>query len=205
MNTSNWHIHTSWAIGALFVGLVCFFGFRQWLSDHDAMLAAVQQEKISEVIIQKNNETITTLQKQVKDVEADRDAKVAAIRKQAAAIKTPQQAVAAMPDLTGLPLSSFRPLPSGDYEVAGPALVTIAQKLEDGRVCAVQIDACNSVLASERQTNVLLTSNNAELTKEKETWKKAAGHKSFFGKLWNGTKMTAPVAAAIVVLIFGKH
>ena len=204
MNTRTWPIHAGWAVGALFVGLVCVFAFRQWLTDHDAMLAAVQQEKISEAVIQKNNEAIATLQKQVESVEADRDTKVAAIRKQAAAIQTPQQAVDAMPSLAGLPINSFRPLPAGDYAVAGPAVVTIAQKLEDGRVCAVQLTACSSILVSEQQTNTLLADNNAELTKEKQGWKKAAGHKGFFGKLWGGVKQAAPVAAAVAIVVIFK-
>lgn len=204
MNTSTWHIHTIWAACALAALLVCFAGFYQWLKLHDALLEAAQQEKVSEAIIKNNDETIKLLNDQIVDIKTERDAKVAAIMKQKAAIKTPEQAVATMPDLTGLPINSFKPLPTGAYEVQGPAMVTIAQQLEDGRVCTVELNACNEILLKTEQTNILLTSDNTELKKEKESWKKAAGHHGFFGKLWSGTKAVAPVAIAIGILIVGS-
>lgn len=204
MTPRTWPIHTVYAVLILVAAAIAVLGFRSWLQEHDARLQAQEQERVSEAVIQQNDVVVKSLKQQMAETQAEADRKTAVIRHQQAAIKTPAQAVPAIVDAAQLPVNSFKALPTGNYEVTGPATVAIAQTLEDGRVCAVQLTACTSVLASERQTNDLLASNNTELTKEKETWKRAAGHRSFMGRVWEAAK---PVVAAIAggLIVYAVH
>lgn len=207
MNPKTWPIHTSWAVAVLVVALGIAWGIRTWIGEHDARIHAEDQQKITDATLKENAATIKQLQAEKKSVEAERDRQVASLQRQRDALKTPQQAVAAMPDLTGLPVTSFRLLPSGNYEVTAPATVTIAQQLEDGRICKVQLAACDKLYAAEQETTKRLNENVVALQAANAKWQTAAGKRKLILRIWDKTKEVAAIAGAagLVYLAAAKH
>lgn len=202
--TPTWHFHLNYNLVYLVIIAILAVSAWNWLHEHDLRVRAEEQEKASEAIIKKNEADRKQLEQDKADVVQQRDKAVADLQRRRAAIKTPEQAVAAMPELTGLPSSNFRVTPLGNVEVSAPAAVTIAQQLEDGKICVIQLKAANDLYGKEQQINATLVSDNTELKKEKESWKKASGKRGFWGNVWQGTKYVG-LAAVSGLIGYGIH
>jgi hypothetical protein len=123
---------------------------RVWLQEHDARVLAEQQIKVSEA-------TVKTLQAQIADTQAQADKTIAAIKAKVVIVKTPAQAIAAIPEVSSLPLNS-RPAPDGGVTVdAVPLFQTLAQCKED----AVQLNACT---VNSKAKDDIITQKDLEIT-----------------------------------------
>jgi hypothetical protein len=137
--------HLIWVV-AIAVGLI---GLRVYLSEHDARLLADQQAKISEARVE-------SLQAQMETVRTQAAKQVQVIVKQVEAVKTPAQAIAAIPDLSTLPLHS-RPAADNPIQVSVDAM-PLVQELAQCKVDAINLQAC-------QQTSVLKDQQLAEKDK----------------------------------------
>lgn len=85
-------------IGAALLCVALVAAGKSWLDEHDARLLAEQTIKASDALL-------VNLQKQKDAADAAGKSAVAALQKAAAQVKTPAQAVAAMPTVTDVPLN----------------------------------------------------------------------------------------------------
>lgn len=207
MNTRTWPIHTVWAVAVLVIALGAAWGVRSWLGEHDARLRAEEQQKVTDATLKENAATIKQLEADKKAIAAERDKQVADLIKQRNAIHTVQQAVTAMPDLTGLPISSFRVNPAGNMEVEAPTAVTVAQQLEDGRICKTNLTACEKLYTAEQDTTKHLNEDVDALKAANAKWQTAAGKRKLIVRIWDKTKEVAAIAGAagLVYLAATKH
>lgn len=130
-----------------------------WLRDHDARIRAEQHNRESDARI------ATLEQDKAAALQAGKEAK-AALQKKAAEVKTPAQAIAAIPDMSDIPLSA-RPLPDMPTAVAVEAL-PLFQELNKCKQNAVDLGTCQLTYGAEQK-------ENAELKGQVETLKKAQG------------------------------
>ncbi len=128
-----------WYLAA--IGLLLVAG-HAWLAEHDARLMAEQTAKVAE-------QKFADYQKQVDAVNAAASVKVAAIEKQATAVKTPVQAIAAIPDVSTLPLH-VAPVPTAPEAVQVDALA-LYQTLSACQVDKIKLDACGQSSALKDQ------------------------------------------------------
>lgn len=119
------------------IGLIAF---HSWLSEHDARLAADQTVKVSEA-------RVADLQQQIAAVNAAAQKQVQVIVKQIEAVKTPAQAIAAIPTLTSAPLNS-RPAVDSPTAVTVEA-IPLAQELASCKVDRINLTACTANLQTE--------------------------------------------------------
>lgn len=151
------------------VGLICG---RVWLQEHDARVLAEQQIKVSEA-------TVKTLQAQIVDTQAQADKTIATIKAKVIIVKTPAQAIAAIPEVSSLPLNS-RPAPDGGVTVdAVPLFQELAQCKED----AVQLNACT---VESKKKDEIIGQKDLEITALKKkpgfwTRLKGQGKAAIFG------------------------
>jgi hypothetical protein len=152
-------------IGGLVLAVLITCAGVSWLREHDARIIAEQTVKASEARVQ-------DLQGQREAVQKQADATLAALRKQAEAVKTPSQAIAAIPDVSTLPLNS-RPVPSAPEAVQVDAL-PLFQELSACKQTAVSLTACQSKLDL---TEKIADEKDAEvkaLKKPRGFWKRLA-------------------------------
>jgi hypothetical protein len=100
--------------------------FHCWTQEHDQRLLAEQTVKAAQTQVQ-------TLQAQIASEQAQAAATIASIQAKVISVKTPQQAVAAIPDLSSLPLNA-RPAVDNPTQVsvdAVPLAQTLGQCSED--------------------------------------------------------------------------
>jgi len=107
------------------------------LQEHDKRIRAEMAIKASEV-------KVTAIKKNT-------DAKVNAIKKKAATVKTTTEAIAAMPDVSTLPLN-VRPLPDLPTAVAVEA-VPLYQELAACRITETKLQGCEAT-AAEKDTQI---------------------------------------------------
>jgi hypothetical protein len=202
MNTFDWkHFvlsHLVW-IAAAAVAVVAFY---QWRAEHDARLQAEAQEKASAQVIAQNAKDIADLRQQIKDNDAKAAQQVADIQKLVASVKTPAQMVKEIPVVA--PSLPVQPTIAPDDSLVFPKadVIPLFTELASGKTCAVQLAAAQKDLDAEKQ---IVTKQDSDL-KEKDKviagYKKAAGHRGFFGKIWSGVKTVGLLAIGIEV---GKH
>lgn len=112
------------------VGLV---GFRCWLTVHDQNRDQAAQLAVEQV-------KVKTLTDQIAAINTAAALKTAAVSQTVKAVKTPAQAIAAIPDLSGIPLNArISPLDTTQVSVDAVALV---QELGQCKTSAIQLDAC---------------------------------------------------------------
>lgn len=71
---------------------------------------------------------IESLAKSIQNRDSEASKAIQGVRQRATKVKTPSQAAAAIPQISGLPVS-FKPLPDLGFEVAGPDVTALYQKL----------------------------------------------------------------------------
>jgi hypothetical protein len=99
-------------VALIIVGIVAF---RSWLTEHDERLAAEQVAKVAEA-------NIATLRTQIATSDAAAAQTIAALKKKATTVKTPEQAITAIPDVSTLPLHATASPQAGFVQVDALAL-----------------------------------------------------------------------------------
>ena len=151
-----------WIAGAVAAVLfVCGYAF---LQEHDKRIRA-------EIAVQASADRIAVLQQDEAAIQQTTDAKVAGLQKKAAQVKTPAQAIAAMPNVSHLPLNA-RTLPEFPAQVAVDA-VPLFQELAACRVTDAKLDGCTALRAKDAQ---IITEKDSQITALKakgSVWKRA--------------------------------
>src|SRR4051812_27261475 len=83
------------------IGAVALFAFHSWLQEHDARLLAETQVKQSEAVV-------TDLRAQIASRKEQTDQQKQVIIREVHDAKTPEQQIALIPKLTGVPLNPVR-------------------------------------------------------------------------------------------------
>lgn len=142
-------------------------GFRSWLEEHDARLQADTLVKVSQAKVE-------TLQSQIK-IEQDAAAKtIAALQRQRIEVKTPAQAIAAIPDLSTIPLG-IRQLPDDPARISVEA-IPLFQQLNSCKQDAVARAVCESTSAKKDEVIAEKDSQIKALTAKPKFWKRVWGH-----------------------------
>lgn len=153
-----------------------------WLAEHDARQLADQQVKISEARVE-------SLQNQINVNQQLANSTIAELKKRAAVVKTVPQAIAAMPDVSTLPLNT-RALPESPNQVAVDAL-PLYQTLNQCKQDTVELGACKA--NAKLMTDQLI---------EKDTEIVALKRKpSFWKRLGHDAKLLGTGGAVVAVVI----
>jgi hypothetical protein len=146
--------HAIWIV----IIAVLVFSARAWLSEHDARISAERNEAV--------------LREQVSQRQVEVQKQVQVITRIVHEAQTPEQVVAAIPQLTDMPFNT-RTIPNdlSHVQVDAPALVEFAGQCKKD---AVQLAVCQKDLSDEKSISA--------------SYKKASGHRGFFGKVWGGVQ-----------------
>lgn len=143
--------HLVWIVG---VGLAILLG-HSLLAEHDARLLS--------------DATVATLQKQIATTNAEAAQKVQIVTKIVHDVKTPSQAIIAIPQLTDVPLNA-RPLPDSPIQVAVDAL-PLVNVLGQAKTDKINLAACESNLKSQADVITTLKKKPAFWQRVKSTAK----------------------------------
>ena len=113
------------------VGLIAF---RSWEQEHDARLLAEQQVKQSDA-------QVKTLQQQITTTTAQATMKILQVKRDIQGAKTPAQQVAAVPQLTDVPLN-VRPIVGLPDGVVAVDLAPLVQELGQCKIDSINLGAC---------------------------------------------------------------
>ena len=169
-----------WIIGI--VAALLLIGGYCWLQEHDVRLRA-------EVTAKESQARVTALEQDKAAIQKTTDRKVMAIQQKAAEVKTPAQAIAAMPDVSALPLNA-RPLPELPNAVAVDA-VPLYQELSACRISEAKLAGCTELRAKD-----------ADIAAEKDVQIKALKSK---GSFWKRVERTAEVLAIGAAIGYAAH
>lgn len=174
-----------WIAGAI-IAVALYFGFNSWRSEHDARLVA-------EVTSVQAKAQIEQLRSDMQANKAASDAQIADLKKQRIAVKTPAQAVAAIPALTDIPLNIRTDV--SDPTRASVDVLPLFQELNSCKQDAVALQACT--FQSEKKDEIIKVDENliAVLKKKPSFWHRI-GSQMKSGAFW----MSAGVVIAKVVL-----
>lgn len=169
--------HLIWIIG----GVIAVIGFRQYQAAHDSQVKA-------EAVAQAAQEQIASLRSQIDERNKVASQAKQVIVRQQAAVHTPEQAIAAMPDISDLPLHLTRvSATSQDYVLPAPDVIPLFNALADARKCSIDLAACSANFTDLEKVN-----QQTEL--QAASWKKAAKG-TFWTRTWAVLKVAVPVAA----------
>lgn len=179
MNWLKAYAHTHLFYIILITGGV--LGFRVWLQEHDARVAAEQVVKQQETVV-------ANLQTQIAATQTQAVEKVQVIKQVVQKATTTTDVVKTLPTLTVLPLNP-QPVPNSldDVQVAALPLLQLAGQAKEDEI---QLAACQQVSGLKDQQ---LTAKNAEIA----TLKK----KPAFFKRLTGTLKVLGVGVGIGVLL----
>jgi hypothetical protein len=157
--------HVVWIVA---IGVAIVIG-RSYIAEHDARLLADAQIKISET-------TISDLRKQMAANNAAAAQKVQTIVKIVHDAKTPEQQLAAVPQLSDVPLNA-RIVPS----LSGPAQVAVdlaplVQELGQCKQDAVKLEACQTNLKVETVISQKKDEQIIALKKKPSLWARITSH-----------------------------
>lgn len=167
----------------LIIIAIGLLAFHSWLREHDDKLAALQQEKISETKIADLQRSNTQLAAQTAASDAKAAQMVDALKTAVAKVKTPEQAVAALPkviDLTQFPINA-RVIPNDPTNVT-VAAIPLFQALTDCTETKIELAACstartnaNTQLANDREIVNQKDDEIAALKQPKKFWSRMLG------------------------------
>jgi hypothetical protein len=129
-------------VGYIVIVAVVLFAGRLYLQEHDARVRAEDTVKTAQTAIQ-------GLQKQQSAVAQTAKVEVTVLQKEAAAVKTAPDALAALPNVTDRPLNA-EPVPDAPSKVSVDA-VPLFQELSICKQCGVNLDAKTKELDIEKQ------------------------------------------------------
>jgi thiamine biosynthesis protein ThiC len=156
---------------------------RAWLLEHDARVAA-------EVMAKQAETSVKVLQQSIADNDAKTAATIAALQQALAKIKTPAQAIAAIPSVSGLPINS-RPAIDNPTQVSVDA-VPLYQELNQCKQDAVSLNSCQADLKAEK-----------EIVEQKDVEIKALRKKPSFFKRVIGAAKAVGIGIGIGLLLGG--
>jgi hypothetical protein len=158
--------HLIWIV-ALVVGLI---GIHSYLSEHDQRLLAAQQAKISE-------QKVKDLQAQIATSDAQAAQTIAALKKAATRVTTPQQAIAAIPDVSNLhPTISV----TDPTKVEVPA-VEFYQELNQCKQDNIALGACQVARAAKDEQLAAKDAEIAAYKKPKSFWHRTTTTLKYIG------------------------
>lgn len=170
--------------------VVGIIAFRAWLYEHDNKNAQQAAKQVAEAQVKADVATIKTLTDSLASIKIAAAKQVVVIQKEAAAIKTPQQAIPVVDAFD----PALRPRLLPDMTIAVDS-VTLAKDLEACRIDRVQLGACQGQLALyERPVDGILAKQN-DIIAQKDKELKAA-KPSFWSQLKRDSK-TAFIGALI--------
>jgi hypothetical protein len=147
---------------------------------------AAQAIAAADAVTRTSQQAIMALEQQIAARTSAAQKADAVIITQQRMVRTPVQAVSALPDVSALPVA-IRAMPSGpDYVLPAPDLVPLYQTLADGRKCAIDLAACAGNYHDQQAINV-------QQALEVQAWKKAA-RGTFWRNAWKALKIAVPVA-----------
>jgi len=161
----NWDVkhfvlsHLVW-IAALSVALVLG---HSWIQEHDARLLADAQVKQSSQIVKSLQDQIISVQNAAKQ-------QTQVITRIVHDVKTPEQAIAAIPQLTDVPLNA-RPIPQAPGSVSVDVM-PLVQALGECKVAQVNLQACQTELSAQEKIEEQKDIQIAALKKKPAFWKK---------------------------------
>jgi hypothetical protein len=121
------------------VGIIAF---HSWSQEHDARIVAESQAKAIEA-------ANATLQSQIASSDALAARTIAALKAQRAQVTTPAQAIAAIPDVSTLPLNS-RPAVDNPVQVSVDA-TALYNELNQAKQDAVSLNACVTARTADEE------------------------------------------------------
>jgi hypothetical protein len=139
------------------VGIIAF---RSWLLEHDARLQAEQVAKVAEA-------NIATLRTQIATSDAAAAQTIAALKKRATTVKTPEQAITAIPDVSTLPLHATASPQAGFVQVDALALY---QELNQCTQDRTALGACQVARAADEKIIEQKDNEIAAYKKPKSFW-----------------------------------
>lgn len=140
-------------------------GFRLWLSEHDARVQAQSIVKQQEV-------TVVNLQKQIDAIQAVTAAKVQVVTKVVHDAQTPSQVVAAVPQLTNVPLA-VRTIPGNPVDVV-VAAQPLLQVVAEDKTAQIELAACQQTVTLQGEQLVAKGNEVAALKKKPKFFTRAA-------------------------------
>jgi hypothetical protein len=130
--------HLIWVVALL----VAIFGVHSYLQEHDARIVAESQAKAIEA-------ANATLQSQIASSDALAARTIAALKAQRAQVTTPAQAIAAIPDVSTLPLNS-RVAVDNPVQVSVDA-TALYNELNQAKQDAVSLNACVTARTADEE------------------------------------------------------
>ena len=121
--------------------VIGIIAFRSFLNEHDARLLAEQQEKVAEA-------NVASLRNQIATSDAAAAQTIAVLKKRAATVKTPEQAITAIPDVSTLPLHATASPQAGFVQVDALALY---QELNQCTQDRTALGACQVARAADEK------------------------------------------------------
>lgn len=158
--------HFIYWIGAAVVTVALWVGFTSWRAEHDARLVAETKIVAAEA-------NIKHLEEDVVAITAERDSKLLVLQQQKKTVTTPAAAIAAIPDLSTVPLT-VHPVPDDLTRVSVDAMQLFTE-LNSCKQTEVKLEACE---ATSSKTAEIITQKDAEivaLKKKPRFWKRVGG------------------------------
>lgn len=152
-----------WYISLIAIGLIFI---HSWQSEHD-------QRVLADATIKSANQSIATLQQQITTTNAKAASDQAALERALKPVRTPAQAVAAVPQLTDAPLNA-RTVANDPVDVTVAALPLI-QVLGQAKETSIQLGACQSDLKNETAISAQKDTEIAALKKKPSFWHRITG------------------------------
>lgn len=163
---SAWHLHFSYLVGVALLALTAWYGGHILLQEHDARVLAEATIKISEA-------QVKDLQQQIANRDAQAQKQQQVIVKVIHDTTTPQQAVAAMPDIVNVPLSKPITLDTtGGMVIPSTDIMPIFQQLADDKLCRSQLVTAAADLTDTKAIVVQKDTEIAALKKKPSFWKR---------------------------------
>ena len=154
--------HLIWIVGVA----IALVGIHAWIGEHDARIASDAQIKISEA-------TVASLQAQIVATNAAAAQKVQVITKIVHDVATPPEAIAAVPQLTDVPLNA-RLIPNNPVQISVDYLPLI-DLLGQAKVDKTNLDACTVDLQNETAIVTAKQTEIVALKKKPSFWKRVGG------------------------------
>jgi hypothetical protein len=135
-----------------------------WLKEHDARILA-------EATVKQSQDRVSVLQQDREDIRKAGEAAIAKLQRQAETVKTPAQAIAALPQVSPLPLNPA-PLPDAPNAVRVDAL-PLFQTLNKCQQCEANLATAQAVIEKDKEIGAEKDKQIAALSHKKSFWKRA--------------------------------
>lgn len=160
-------VHAAYLMLITVACIASYLVFTSWRVEHDARL-------ISEVKVRAAEDLVKSLQQQMQDRDAAAAQQISALRKQAATVKTPAQAILAIPQISDVPLNA-RVLADNLAQV-GVDAVPLVQELSACREQSVTLGACQANLKDSQSVTAQKDLEIVALKKKPGFWAGVKSH-----------------------------